>query len=96
MYSLKRLPNMFAYVDPIIVDTPILDKAVAFQIHDEVTLLGRLDRVDVFRGYLDNCWLESGLRSDGWSWPSVSVQLAADIDLVRPRALSMKGKRANR
>ncbi|TVU64701.1 hypothetical protein FQP90_06430 [Paenarthrobacter nitroguajacolicus] len=86
IYSMKRLPCLFAYVDPVIVDTPILDQDVALKIRDEFSLEGRLDRATAFREYLDRSWERSNLGSAGWLWPSVSQALADDIALVRKRS----------
>lgn len=90
IYSLKRLPSLFAYVDPVIVDTPILDQGVALQVRDEFTLEGRVARATIFREYLDECWSSSGIETDGWAWPTVSAALANDIALVRDRASSSR------
>lgn len=86
IYSMKRLPSLFAYVDPVIVDTPILDQTVAIKVSDEFTLEGRLDRATIFREYLDNSWAQSNISSEGWSWPTVSQALAEDISRVRQRS----------
>ncbi|MDD7833833.1 hypothetical protein [Paenarthrobacter sp. AB444] len=90
IYSMKRLPGLFAYVDPVIVDTPVLDQAVALKIGDEFTLDGRLNRTTAFREYLDNCWEESNLHSAGWCWPSVSQALHEDVERIR--RMSRKNK----
>ncbi|WP_460464920.1 hypothetical protein [Arthrobacter pigmenti] len=95
IYSLKRLPSLFAYVDPIIVDTPILDAEHSARIRDVFSLEERLNRVEIFREYLDGCWKTADILTQGWSWPATSKELSADVDLVRQRALGSKRRNSN-
>lgn len=88
IYALNRLPSMFAYVDPIIVDTPVLEQEFSERIVDVFSLQDRLDRTESFRKYLDNCWESSDFGTAGWSWRLVSENLASDIALVRKRSLN--------
>ncbi|MBL0886204.1 ATP-binding protein [Myceligenerans indicum] len=91
-YSARRLPELFTYVDAMVVDTPILDSAVRRELKDEYGLLGRLDRAEIFKKYLDDSWDVAGIPSSVWDWRRISARLADDIDTVRLRSrLSNRG-----
>jgi GTPase SAR1 family protein len=62
-FYFKRLIGMFAYVDPIIVDTPILDNAIREQITNAQAISERLDRAVIFYDYLLAQWVRFA-RSD--------------------------------
>ena len=84
-YTLNQLPAMFTYCDAVVVDTPILSPSVRGQIGDARTIAERLDRVAIFRDYLDRCWEGSGFDESGWSWPSTSAGLERDLISIRAR-----------
>jgi GTPase SAR1 family protein len=52
----KRLVNMFVYVDPMVVDTPIVDPEVRSNISDVYMIRERLERTRVFYNYLLSQW----------------------------------------
>lgn len=64
-YHIQRLSSKFAYVDAMIVDTAILDRATRDQIHNETLIEKRLKRATLFRKYLDTQW--NVLRGNGGS-----------------------------
>lgn len=52
VYSATKLPIMFAYVDSIIIDTPICDEDVRSKIHVVTSIQERLERALVFIEYI--------------------------------------------
>ena|SRR5688572_11969464 len=55
-YTVKKLMFMFAYLDAIIVDTPIVDPNLRVQIDDIATTEERFGRALVFLAYLETQW----------------------------------------
>ncbi len=56
-YHLLRLPEMFTYLDAIMIDTPILDDAVEASLAmDNPRIRARLRNVEAFIGYLGKAW----------------------------------------
>lgn len=55
-FYFRRLVGIFAYVDPVVVDTPILDPIIRAQIRDVYAVEERLDRAKVFYDYLAAQW----------------------------------------
>jgi hypothetical protein len=54
IYSATKLPIMFAYVDAVIIDTPICDEETKSKIHTESTIRERLERSLIFIEYIKN------------------------------------------
>jgi hypothetical protein len=81
-YTIQRLISMFAYVDAVVVDTPIMDDTVRGMIGDAVTLRERVNRARNFRVYLDSCWAGWGTEGTGFDWSGYSMRLNADIEHV--------------
>jgi DNA-binding PadR family transcriptional regulator len=52
----KKLVGLFAYVDPMVADTPILDTEVRSKISDVHFIDDRLERAKVFYSYLAEQW----------------------------------------
>jgi hypothetical protein len=85
-YTLKKLPTLFAYVDAVIVDTPIMDPEFRARIQDVRGIAERLDRAIVFADYLDSAWDASRLAADsGIDWRHSSWALRARLDDIRGR-----------
>jgi len=85
LYHITRLCSQFAYIDAVIIDTPILDREVRESIHDVFQIDSRLDRVDYFREYLNSQWLNMNLQSVGFDWSNVSSSLKQQIENIRSR-----------
>jgi hypothetical protein len=47
-YHLNNLPNLFVYIDAIIVDTPIFDNQVRGEIQDVESIEARIKRAKNF------------------------------------------------
>ena len=71
-YSRKKLCVLFAYLDAVIVDTPIVDPEHRAKIQAEYSIEDRLARSLLFLDYLDSCWQDSPLLSEKFDWPSLS------------------------
>jgi len=87
IYMHKRMLNYFTYIDAIVVDTPIVDPAVRFQIADVHTIHERLERGAIFRAYLDEQW-KFEADSTTFSWPLASAALERDMRRIKARAES--------
>ena len=79
-YSYKRLLSSFAYVDAMVVDTPITDVGTREEITDVVDIRDRLRRAEIFRAYLDRQW--AGMVTEGFAfdWSAASTKLEADVE----------------
>ncbi|WP_156748367.1 hypothetical protein [Mycobacterium sp. 1465703.0] len=67
-YLHKVLIVDFAYVDAVVVDTPILDPAIRSEIHDVHDINQRRERAEIFIRYLSACW-PYGNDELPFSWP---------------------------
>ena len=85
-YTTRVLLAYFAYIDAVIVDTPIVDGQYRSLIQDVHSLPDRVGRSEYFRLYLDRQW--SKIKDDGlpWRWSETSERLASDIREVGVRA----------
>lgn len=85
VYTCKRLVELFVYVDPMIVVTPILDPDVRARLSSDDTIGGRLARCDVFREYLDEQWTELSDVESPFDWSSHSLALRDNIRDIERR-----------
>jgi hypothetical protein len=77
---------MFAYVDAVIVATPILDEDTRKQIRDVEEVSARLERARVFLGYLDRQWAHAaGAMTAYFDWPISSESLKIEMTSVASR-----------
>src|SRR4030042_4858914 len=81
-YYVKRLISPFAYLDAVVVDTPILDPAVRDQINSEFIIHERLERAKVFAEYLDSQWQLLFDYELPFRWPAVRRLIDKDIVYV--------------
>lgn len=91
-YTLKKLCVFFAYVDAVVIDTPIVDPEVRALIDDEKSIDGRVSRAEIFISYLDHAW--SGLDTRATSmfdWTTMSAIAKANIQDVRRKTTSGVG-----
>lgn len=82
-YTVKELCKYFAYVDAMIVDTPIVDDEVRAAIGHVDDIDQRLDRCLKFKNYLDKHWTSIGHKNVTWQWPGVSGDLQKDIAAIQ-------------
>ena len=84
-YYYQRLTANFTYIDAIITDTPIVIREMRDRIIDELTIVGRLDRAEVFRRYLDRVWNDMPGISQAFDWMVSSERLSREIQKIRTR-----------
>ena len=83
-YTFKRLAYMFAYVDAVIVDTPIVDSETRARIHDVRGIMERLDRAVIFIEYLERQWDVLGEAAKSTlDWHAGIAQTRAEIARIR-------------
>jgi len=80
VYTVQRLCGMFAYIDAVVVDTPIVDPEVRLRIRDVRTLAERAARATVFLDYLDSQWAAFDQGPEGFEWASRSASARLEID----------------
>jgi len=81
-YYVKRLITRFAYVDAMMVDTPMVDPKTRVQIADANGLADRLDRAKVFCDYLDAQWEPFSEQELPFHWPLVRRTIGLDIEYI--------------
>jgi GTPase SAR1 family protein len=85
VYHINRLCHLFAYIDAVIVDTPVLDSRIRELISDVHEITERLDRAEIFRQYLDTQWLTLSSSKMGFNWNVASTDLRVQIEYIRNR-----------
>ncbi|WUH98829.1 hypothetical protein OHR68_35845 [Spirillospora sp. NBC_00431] len=87
VYTARMLAGMFAYLDAMVIDTPIVDDAYRLLIGDAYSLSERLARSEYFRAYLDKQWrsLEPILNAPKFNWREFSARITDDIITVNER-----------
>lgn len=86
LYHVDRLCSEFAYVDAMIVATPILDSGVRDQARNVHSVQDRLERAKLFQAYLDDKWSDATFGHASFEWPAVSRELTRDMEHVRRKA----------
>lgn len=74
-YTVHRLICRFAYLDAVVVDTPIMDPALSARITDAGGIRERLARAEFFRVYLDKAWTELAHLDLTFDWSLASKSL---------------------
>jgi hypothetical protein len=87
-YTTRVLAAFFAYVDAVLVDTPIVDPRYRALFNDAHTLGERVERVELFRQYLNRQWQSISDEGLPWDWGQVSKRLGQDVRRVAPHAES--------
>jgi hypothetical protein len=91
VYHIERLCKLFAYIDAVAVDMPILDDGIRARVHDARNLRERTERVDIIREYLDGKW--PAVAAGPFDWRPASTALRAETARVKSIALSLEAKR---
>jgi hypothetical protein len=84
-YTIAKLARMFAYMDAMAVDTPIIDRTFRSKIVGVDFLRDRLERAALFTSYLDGQWKPIADKQVSFDWSSVSVAIRKDIERVERR-----------
>lgn len=85
-YHCNRWASTFAYLDAMLVDTPILEPKVRQEIAKNIEsfdISKRLDRTVLFDGYLMHCWSEFIERPVYFDWPTVRLSGNKTFESVR-------------
>jgi len=82
LYHVTRLCCLFAYIDAIVVDTPILDDTCRSEMRNVFHLQDRIARVKRFQEYLNGCWEKMDSSSCSFDWNRISLELSADLQRV--------------
>lgn len=85
IYHLTYLSISFTYIDAIIIDVPIFDKALREKISNKFDIKGRLERAAIFSNYLDNIWDSENFTNTHFVWKQKSLELLADIERIKER-----------
>ena len=87
IYHARKLINKFAYIDAMIVDTPILNNSTKWseEFLDVSDVTDRLSRAEHFCDYLDEQWTEVSLAADPFEWNRSSALIRRDIQHVRSK-----------
>ncbi len=80
-YHCERLPFIFAYIDAIVLDTPIIEADYQDAIVDSDDIRERLSRAKTFVDYLDQCW-DGGSSDMVFDWPSCSMSLNKEFERI--------------
>jgi hypothetical protein len=81
-YLHKVLLVDFAYIDAVVVDTPILEPALRSEIRDVHDIQDRVDRAEAFVRYLSECWA-FGDDDLPFSWPHMLGIWESNLQAVR-------------
>jgi hypothetical protein len=79
-YHVERLSHLFAYIDAMVVDTPILDRTYREMIHDADPLIERLARACIFCDYLDVQWQHASESAGPFQWTHASANIRTDSE----------------
>lgn len=85
IYHVTKLCRLFAYIDAVLVDTPLLSQKIRELIRNVDTINERLARGELFRGYLDEQWRILGGKDTYFDWTSVSSDLHDEIEHILER-----------
>jgi hypothetical protein len=91
-YAIKRLPSMFAYVDAVVVDTPIMDVRTRSAVRECLTIEERLSRAHLFTEYLDASWASLTIEPQSWDWLEHSTHLRTQMDDIMHKIASRRGQ----
>jgi GTPase SAR1 family protein len=94
IYHVSKLCRQFAYIDAIIVDTPILDNAIRDKIIDTHDIQLRLNRAEMFCQYLDN---QSNFLQEGidkvFKWEDIAAEIRAHVERITKKVhLQIQGQ----
>lgn len=82
-YLHKSMITEFAYVDAVVVDTPILDIAARHEISDVFEINQRLGRAERFVSYLLDCWPFTSVEDIPFDWRRHAATLLTNFEIVQ-------------
>lgn len=80
-----RLISMFAYVDPLVIDTPIIDPEVRSKMADVDALDQRLERAKIFYNYLAVQWKQVARPEVAFDFADAHGKLLNNISNIQER-----------
>ena len=92
-YMHQSLISDFAYLDAIVVDTPILDPKYRSRIRDVQPIENRVERVEAFIEYLDESW-PFGDEPMAFSWPRAREAALTEVERVKNGAKRASTRRS--
>jgi len=84
-YHVTALCNTFAYVDAVVIDTPILDPSARRKVTDVWAIEERLERALEFTRYLDSCSSNLSDASALELWHTTYAAVHSDILQIQQR-----------
>jgi hypothetical protein len=85
IYHYTFLIQSFAYIDAIVVDTPIFLGEHRSKIHNQFNIEERLVRCKVFVSYLDTIWKDSKFGPTYFNWPEKSYEIHNYIQKIQEK-----------
>ena len=84
-YHINVLVKKFTYIDAVVIDTPIIDETVRSKINDIKPIAERLERAELFLGYLNDC--SNHLQDEDAKnvWQKISSEIASDISGIHTK-----------
>ena len=82
-YYYRRLVSTFQYLDAVVVDTPVMDADTRLSIREAQTIVGRLNRAELFYEYLDGQWGELGEAGAVFDWKNTLASARHEIERIR-------------
>jgi hypothetical protein len=81
-YHHADLIRFFAYIDAIIVDTPVFDRAYRERLRPVHTIRDRIARADIFCEYLDTIWPKARDGAPWFNWEQISHALRDERNII--------------
>lgn len=85
-YSIRRLITSFAYVDAMVIDTPIMDREARDSIKNANSIAQRLERFDRFIAYLESQATKLDWNTISFDWHTSLRALKSDAEKARRKA----------
>lgn len=87
VYTARILVATFAYLDAVVVDTPVTEEVYSQRILNARSISDRVRRAEVFRAYLDRQWrlFEASSPQSVFGWRSISDKLRAESIRISAR-----------
>lgn len=87
LYHVQRLISLFAYIDAVTVDMPIIaiSNVDTPFLQDASTISERADRALLFCDYLDEQWTKVTVAADPFDWAQISENLHREIRRLKER-----------
>jgi len=81
-YHYNYLSNAFAYIDAVIIDTPIFTAEIFSELDFNSDLNSRLSKTRLFLEYLSDCWKYHNFNPSYFNWEENRMLLESDIQRI--------------